>query len=153
MDLDESSLQQVVDELAIRNLLARVHNTIDALRRGDATAEDYDANWTEDGIWESPTMGTYHGHEGHQKRRDEAAALAREGGARIPDGQAPGSGAYHITVSTEVRLLGDVAICDSKFLYGTSQGTGGQIHQVGRYHDEVRRTPEGWKLSHRTVFP
>jgi ketosteroid isomerase-like protein len=150
--LDETSLQQVVDELAIRNLLARVHNTIDAMRRGQATAEDYDANWTEDGIWESPTMGTYHGYEGHQKRRDEAAALAKEGGAQIPDRQ-PGGGAYHITASTEVRLQGDVAICDSKFLYGTSQGTAGQIHQVGRYHDEVRRTPEGWKLHHRIVFP
>ena len=152
MGLDESSLQQVVDELAIRNLLARVHNTIDAVRRGEATAEDYDANWTEDGIWESPTMGTYHGHEGHQKRRDEAAALAKQGGAQIPE-RGPGSGAYHITASTEVRLQGDVAICDSKFLYGTSQGTAGQIHQVGRYRDEVRRTPDGWKLHHRIVFP
>jgi ketosteroid isomerase-like protein len=153
MAADADTLQRVVDELDIRNLLARIHNTIDAMRRGEATAEDYNANWTEDGIWESPTMGTYHGHEGHQKRRDEAGALARQGGAQIPDAGSQSSGTYHITVSTEVRLDGDVAICDSKFLYGTSQGTGGQIHQVGRYHDEVRRTPEGWKLSHRTVFP
>jgi hypothetical protein len=152
MALDERNLQRVTDELEIRNLLARVHHTIDALRRGEATEDDYAANWTEDGIWESPTMGTYHGHEGHRKRREEAAALAKEGGAQIPEA-GPGSGAYHMTVTTEVLLDGDVAMCHSKFLYGTSHGTAGQIHQVGRYRDEVRRTPEGWKLHHRIVFP
>ena len=151
---DAEQLQRVVDELEIRNLLARIHNTIDDIRAGGGAAAEaaYDADWTPDGIWESPTLGTYQGHEGHRKRRAEAAALAREGGAEIP---AAGAGVrgHHITVSTEVRLDGDVAICVSKWLYGTTQGTAGEVHQVGRYRDEVRRTPEGWKLHHRLVFP
>jgi hypothetical protein len=46
MAADADTLQRVVDELDIRNLLARIHNTIDAMRRGEATAEDYNANWT-----------------------------------------------------------------------------------------------------------
>jgi hypothetical protein len=143
----------VVDELEIRNLLARIHNTRDAVVRGEATEADYNANWTEDGIWESPTMGTWIGHAGHKKRTDEVVDLVREGGAVLPDLADPELGTYHMTVTTEVQLDGDVAICQSKFLFGTSRGTAGQIHQCGRYVDEVRRTPDGWKMHHRRVFP
>src|SRR4051794_32201626 len=152
MTIDEGMLQRVVDELEIRNLLAHVHHTIDRLRRGEATAEEYASCWTEDCIWESASIGTYHGREGHQKRRDEAAALARAGGAAIP-APAGDSGAYHMTLTTEVVLDGDRAMCHSKWMYGTSQGTSGQVHQVGRYDDEMRRTPDGWKLHRRVVFP
>ena len=68
MAIDEKVLQRVVDELEIRNLLARIHNTRDAVRRGEATETEYNANWTEDGVWESPTMGRWEGHSGHEKR-------------------------------------------------------------------------------------
>ena len=56
---DGVALQRVVDELAIRNLLARLHHTIDALRRGEATEEEYDDCWTDDGVWESPRRGRF----------------------------------------------------------------------------------------------
>ena len=74
------------------------------------------------------------------------------GGAQIPD-SGPERRGYHMTTTTEVRLDGDVAICRSKFLYGTGAGTAGEIHQVGSYRDEVRRTASGWKLHHRLVYP
>ena len=58
-----------------------------------------------------------------------------------------------MTVNTEVQLDGDTATCISKFVFGTSEGTAGQVRMCGRYVDEVRRTPEGWKLHRRQVFP
>lgn len=151
-ELAGDALQRVVDELAIRNLLARLHHTIDALRRGEATEAEYDDCWTDDGVWESPSLGTYVGREGHRRRRDEARALALAGGAQIPDA-APDRRGYHMTTTTEVVLDGDTAVCRSKFLYGTGAGTAGEIHQVGTYRDVVHRTPSGWKVHHRLVYP
>lgn len=150
--MDSSTLQEVADELAIRNLLARVHHTNDAVHRGEATPEDFATCWTEDWIWESPSMGTYHGAQGHAVRSRSVGALAKEAGTMVPPRSDIRSG-FHMTVTVEVRLDGDTAICHSKYLYGTAVGPNGTIHQVGRYVDEVRRTPKGWKLHHRRVFP
>jgi hypothetical protein len=153
MAVDDKSLQRVLDELEIRNLLARIHNTRDAVRRGEATQDDYIANWTEDGIWESATMGKWVGHAGHQARNEGVSDLVRAGGADLPDLEASGLGSYHMTLNTEVQLDGDAAVCHSKFIFGTTKGTAGEINLCGRYVDEVRRTPDGWKMHHRQVFP
>jgi hypothetical protein len=153
MAIDEKSMQRMLDDMEIRNLLARIHNTRDAVRRGEATEDDYNANWTTDGIWESATMGRWAGHTGHQDRTEQVNDLVRAGGANLPDLGDPDLGSYHMTVNTEVNVDGDVATCYSKFIFGTTRGTAGEINMCGRYVDEVRRTPDGWKMHHRRVFP
>jgi len=152
MSIDEKAFQQVVDELQIRNLIGRVAEVRDATRRGEATEEDYLEDWTDDSIWESPTMGKWVGREGHLKRAEDQLKKAQEMGVKMPDGP-EGPQSYHVVSTTSVRIDGDVAFCESRWLFVSTTGTAGQVQQCGRYLDEVHRTPGGWKMHHRQVYP
>jgi hypothetical protein len=142
MGLDESTVRKLSDELEIRNLLARVHNITD----GRGTRDEYLSCWTEDCIWESAEFGTWRGHAGHLEKYAAVLEKAREVG--IED---EGDGTYHMLTTVEVQLDGDTAVARSKWIFLTTQDTLARLHLAGTYDDQLRRTPDGWKLVHRLV--
>jgi hypothetical protein len=128
----------VEDELAIRNILARVAHITD----GRGPLEEYLTLWTEDSTWESPVAGSFQGHAGHLERH----ARYRAAGVQGPDADS-----FHLVTTVYVRVDGDEASSMSSWLYVSSTDSEPKIEDVGTYTDTLRRTPEGWKLSSRKV--
>lgn len=133
-------------ELEIRNVVARLAQLADT---GDT--ETYVALLTDDVVWampENPVIGLA---ASERVGRDEIAAGQRE---RIAAGhQGPGSNTMHVvsTISVVIAAAGDQATADSYFQYWGDTATAPVIRNMGRYHDEFRRAPEGWRLARRTI--
>lgn len=129
--------QRVLDELEIRNLLARIAQASD-----DRELDEYMACMHADAVW---------GGTGFPERRGHAAIL--EGAVqRRADGIAgPGSHTRHLISTSRVEVQHDAATARSIFLfYGNTHETP-QLSMMGVWEDEFLRTDEGWKLSRRTI--
>jgi ketosteroid isomerase-like protein len=141
-----TSVEHVASELEIRNLLAKLAQLADS---GDTEA--YVALLCDDVVWampDNPSIGLA-GSERHG--RDEIARGQRE---RIAAGhQGVGSNTMHAltTVSVDVDAANETATAHSAFQFWTSTTTAPTITNVGRYLDELRRTPDGWRLARRTI--
>ena len=137
---------RVAAELEIRNVLALLAQLAD---RGDI--DGYVALLTDDVVWampENPAIGLA---ASERRGRDEIVAGQRE---RIAAGlQGPGSDTMHVlsTISVEVGRDGDTAVARSYFQYWGTTTTEPAVKNLGRYHDELRRTSDGWKLARRTI--
>ncbi len=140
-----SAIDRVADELAIRNALARIAHAAD---RGDVDA--YLALLTPDAVWTMPASPHVGLAASERRGHEEIAAGARE---RLAAGvQGPGSATMHTVTTTAIEFTGaDAAASDSTFVFWTATGTAPVPASVGRYHDEFRRTPDGWKLARRDV--
>jgi ketosteroid isomerase-like protein len=126
------------DELAIRNLLARVAHITD----GRGSLEEYLTYWTEDATWESPVAGSFRGHAGQLERHERYRAAGVQG---------PDADSFHLLTTVYVHVDGDEATSMSSWLYVGNTASAPKIEDVGTYTDSLRRTPEGWKLSSRKV--
>jgi 3-phenylpropionate/cinnamic acid dioxygenase small subunit len=137
-------IDRLTAELEIRNLLADLARFAD---NGDSAG--YLDRLSADVVWSMPAnpaiglaASERHGHA-------EVAAGQAE---RIAAGhQGPGSDTMHVVTTTSVEVRGNDATAFSYFQYVTSTTTAPILQSVGRYHDELRRTPAGWKLTRRTV--
>jgi uncharacterized protein (TIGR02246 family) len=134
-----------VDELEIRNLLARLAHLADT---GDTEA--YVALLTDDVVWampENPNIGLA---ASERHGRDEIAHGQRE---RIAAGhQGPDSNTMHVISTISVELDGDgTAVVHSYFQYWAETTTAPVIRNMGRYRDELRRTADGWRLARRSI--
>jgi 3-phenylpropionate/cinnamic acid dioxygenase small subunit len=144
-------LAQIADEMAIRNLVARLAHLAD----GGSTLEEYLTHFTEDAIWEySEETRALAGPDAPNMRLVGVTAIEadrrRLRGAAF---QGPRSKTYHLNTTLEVRLLGDgAAEAQSYWLFVAAEGAP-QIRRVGHYQDRFRRTEAGWKLAHRIVTP
>ena len=135
----------VDDELAIRNVLARLAQLADA---GDVDA--YVALMTDDVVWEMPDNPTI-GLAGSIRRgHDEIAAGAR---ARIAAGhQGPGSATLHWVGTIAVSFDGPgAATAGSCFQFFTTTDSAPTLTTVGRYADRFRKVDGSWLLAHRTI--
>ena len=97
---------------------------------------------------ENPAIGLA---ASERRGRDEIVTGQRE---RIAAGlQGPGSDTMHVlsTISVEVGRDGDTAVAHSYFQYWGTTTTEPAVKNLGRYHDELRRTSDGWKLARRTI--
>lgn len=137
---------RAVDELAIRNLVARVSQLTDY-----GEIDDYLDLYTDDGVWELPVPNVQAG----------VAATRRQGRDAIRDGvlerrhagvQGPGTHTMHVVSTTVVEFREEeVAVASSYFRYYSATNTAPVLRSVGHYEDLVRRTPDGWKLARRRL--
>jgi ketosteroid isomerase-like protein len=125
------------DERQIRNLIARLGHLADY---GDL--DEYMSLFTEDAVWDF-TDGSYRG---------AAAIRADRVHRRILGAQGPGTHTRHMNTTLWVEVDGsDVAFAHSYFIYVRDADTNPVIGLTGRYHDTLRRTPDGWKMAHRKI--
>ena len=144
--MTDPDLERVAAELAIRNVLARLAQLADS---GDTDA--YVAMLTDDVVWampENPAIGL---PASERHGRDEIATGQRN---RMAGGhQGPGSDTMHVvtTISVDVDIACGTATAHSSFQYWITTASAPMIQNLGRYRDELRRTPDGWQLARRTI--
>jgi uncharacterized protein (TIGR02246 family) len=121
------------DALAIGRL---IDEYADAVRRGDVDA--FSGCWTQDGRWTGPGLeceGTDAITSAFAKMRGRIAAAEQEvleGDVVVEGDRATGTWEIHETIVDR---------------YGKER------ERVGRYVDEYRRTPDGWRFTRRHFTP
>jgi 3-phenylpropionate/cinnamic acid dioxygenase small subunit len=120
------------DRLAIHELLALHGHLVD-----EGAFERLGELFTADVRYDVSAFGA-----GRLEGRDAIEAAGRALGDRNPVG-------HHVTNVLVSRLDGDRAQARSK---GLGVMTDGTVGSVG-YEDELRRTPEGWRIAERRVLP
>ncbi len=133
----DADVRWLVDRAQIRELTARYNRCFD-----DGDPDGFAATFTEDGVME--VDGTF--------RVDGRAALA-EMVRHTP------YGVVHVTVDATVEVDGDRAVQDVKLLVlsrpapdASPDARRSKLTNSGRYHDELARTADGWRFTHRTAF-
>ena len=132
----DHEVQWLVERTRIRELTARYNRAFD-----DGDAEAFAATFTPDGVMEVVGGPTTTGR----------AALA-EMCRHTP------YGIVHVTVDAIVEVDGDRAVQDVTVMVlqrpKPDAGPDERISRLdrsGRYHDELVRTPQGWRFSKRTA--
>jgi len=126
------------DELAIRNLLARIAHEADLGE--DLTA--YVACFSEDASWEMPEAPPVRGREA-LLRAARARRAAREVG--------PGSDTRHVIDTTEVHVRDATASALSYFQFWGDTRSTPRLRVMGHYRDTFRREAGGWCLVRRRI--
>jgi uncharacterized protein (TIGR02246 family) len=132
----DSDVRWLLDRAQIRELTARYNRCFD-----DGDPEAFALNFTEDGVME--VEGTF-----RVDGRDALAEMVRH----TP------YGVVHVTVDATVEVDGDRAVQDVTLLVlsrpgpDAAPGAKSKLASTGRYHDELRRTPDGWRFSKRTAI-
>jgi ketosteroid isomerase-like protein len=133
------------DERQIRNLIARIVHLADY---GDL--EEYMTLLTEDAVWEGPVSPLT--PQDRVINKGAAAIRADREQRRRKGTQGSGSRIRHMNTALWIELDGsDVATAHSYFAYVRDADTKPTFGLTGRYLDKLRRTPEGWKLAHRSI--
>ena len=132
----DAEVRWLLDRAQIRELTARYNRAFD-----DGDPEAFAATFTEDGVM--AVDGTF----------------SVEGGPGLAEmvRHTP-YGVVHVTVDATVEVDGDRAVQDVKLLVLSRPGPDGKpgassrLTNSGRYHDELVRTPDGWRFARRTAF-
>ena len=125
------------NELAVRNLLARIAHTAD-----HGNLEEYVELFTEDASWELP--------DGARRGRADIRAGAEE--RRGSGLTGPGSGSRHVITTVAVRLVGaERAEADSYFLFFRDTPTRPTVFNMGHYRDVFRYDDGAWHLARRQI--
>jgi uncharacterized protein (TIGR02246 family) len=133
----EDMIARVLDELQIRNLIARVAQLAD---HGDA--EEYASLFTEDGAWEFPG--------GPRRGRADILAGARERRSQRVTG--PGSATRHVITTVAVQVADAItATADSYFQFWRDTTTAPALFNMGHYHDVLRREDGAWRIARREI--
>ena len=123
------------DELAVRNLVARVAQYADG-----PEVDAYVALFTPDAVWDMPGAP----RRGHAEIR--AGSEERRAAGQI----GPGSNTRHVVSTVAVRVHEDYAVADSVWQFYVDTASAPRLQLMGTYHDELVRVGE-WKLAHRTI--
>lgn len=142
-------LRRLADELEIRNLIARLAHLAD----GGDLERDYLPLFTADADWRFP--GSADPAAGAATVAGHDALLADRLQRRGSGFQGPGSHTRHVNTTLAVRVDGsDTAEAESYWIFvGATDTDSPQLRGIGHYHDQFRRTPDGWKLARRTITP
>jgi uncharacterized protein (TIGR02246 family) len=133
-----TDLDRLADELAVRNLIARIAHGADG-----GEMDEYEQFFTEDCDWEFP-LGPRHGRAdiraGAQGRRDDGLT-------------GPGAYSRHVITTLAVDAPGDgTATALSTWIFYRQTSTTPTIHNMGQYRDTLRREPDGkWRLARREI--
>jgi uncharacterized protein (TIGR02246 family) len=130
-------ITRVTDELAIRNVIARIARLAD---QGDL--EEYVDQFTDDAVWNFPP--------GPRKGRVDILAGAQE--RRASGTVGPGSGARHQITTIEVEISDDdTATADSYLTFIVNRAEGPTVAVSGSYHDTFVRQGSRWRLARRDI--
>lgn len=137
-------LRRLADEMAIRNILARIAHLAD---EGDLN--EYISYFTEDASWgflagpgEPPLIPP-------KKGRADILAGAQE--RRRAGTQGPGTHTRHVLSTTWVKVEGDSATSGSHLVFYRNCNTTPAITNVTVYSDRFVRQADGWKLADRQI--
>jgi uncharacterized protein (TIGR02246 family) len=132
--------ERVADELEIRNLLAELAWQADSTSMDDI--DSYLACFTPDAVWEVPG-------DVRSGRDDIRAGVSERRSGAIEQGIQT---AHFLACTTVTFNDDDSALVRSYLQTYRLGGTGGPtLILMGWYHDQFRRTAEGWKLHHRHI--
>jgi len=124
------------DELAVRNLVARVAQYADG-----PDVDAYVALFTPDAVWDMPGAP----RKGHAEIR--AGSEERRATGQI----GPGSNTRHVVSTTAVRVYEQHAVADSVWQFYVDTNTAPKLQLMGTYRDELRRVGNEWKLARRQI--
>jgi uncharacterized protein (TIGR02246 family) len=124
------------DELAVRNLVARVAQYADG-----PDVDAYVALFTADAVWDMPGAP----RTGHAEIR--AGSEERRAAGQI----GPGSNTRHVVSTVAVRVHADHAVADSVWQFYVDTASAPRLQLMGTYHDELRRVGHDWKLARRAI--
>ncbi|GAA0618813.1 nuclear transport factor 2 family protein [Sporichthya brevicatena] len=121
----------LADYVAIRELSARYNRAVD-----DCRFADFAQCFTEDGVFEVVGLATFRGRAEIEKNVSKF-----------------GFGTMHLTTDPTVEISGDSAVQICSVLVGNRQQNRSRFRflTTGRYHDDLVRTPDGWRFTHRRV--
>lgn len=134
----DRELMDVRDELAVRNVVARLALFAD----GGAIAEYVDL-YTDDAEWLLPGVPL------HGRAEISAASMARRAAGQT----GPGSYTRHVVSTTAVTVSGDLATAESYWQFFTGTRESPHLHSIGHYLDHLVRTDSGWRVSRRVITP
>jgi uncharacterized protein (TIGR02246 family) len=126
----------VADELAVRNLVARLSRNADI---GDIDA--YMSSFAPDAEWNMPGAPVS-GHDAIRTGLIERRSTGAVG---------PGSNTRHMVSTVTVDVDGDTATSESYFQYFSDTTSNPTLRLVGYYRDVFVRTSAGWRLSKRDI--
>ena len=124
------------DEAAIKNVVARLARLAD---EGDL--DDYVSLFSADARWEMPGSVL----EGSENLL--AGAVERRAAGTV----GPGSNTRHVITTQEVVVDGDEAVSRAYWQFWVNTADEPSVALMGTYQDRLVRTPDGWKLAHRTI--
>jgi uncharacterized protein (TIGR02246 family) len=124
------------DELAVRNLVARVAQYADG-----PDVDAYVALFTPDAVWDMPGAP----RRGHAEIR--AGSEERRAAGQI----GPGSNTRHVVSTVAVRVDDDHALADSVWQFYVDTASVPRLQLMGTYRDECRRVGDDWKLAKREI--
>jgi uncharacterized protein (TIGR02246 family) len=124
------------DELAVRNLVARVAQYADG-----PDVDAYVALFTPDAIWDMPG-GPRRGHAEIRAGSEERRAAGQIG---------PGSNTRHVVSTVAVKVHEEHAVADSVWQFYVETASAPRLQLMGTYRDEFRRVGPEWKLAHRKI--
>ncbi|MFI5386976.1 MAG: nuclear transport factor 2 family protein [Fimbriimonadales bacterium] len=125
------------NELAIRNLLARIAHMAD-----QGHLDEYVELFTVDASWELP--------DSSRRGRAEIRAGAEE--RRGSGLSGPGSFSRHVITTVAVQLIdNEKAVADSYFLFYRNTATSPTIFNMGHYHDDLRFDEGAWRIARRQI--
>ena len=125
------------DELAVRNLVARVAQYADG-----PDVDAYVGLFTPDAVWDMPGAP----RTGHAEIR--AGSEERRAAGQI----GPGSNTRHVVSTMSVRVEGDSATAESVWQFYVDTASAPRLQLMGTYHDELVRMGNEWKLARRDIF-
>lgn len=130
-------ITRISDELAIRNIIARIARLAD---QGDL--EEYVDQFTDDALWNFPP--------GPRQGRADILAGAQE--RRASGTVGPGSRARHQITTIEVQVSDHgTATADSYLTFIVNRAEGPTVAVSGSYHDTFVRQGSRWRLARRDV--
>jgi uncharacterized protein (TIGR02246 family) len=133
----DDRVARVLDELEIRNLIARVAQLAD---HGDV--EEYASLYTEDALWDFPG--------GALRGRADILVGARERRSQRVTG--PGTATRHIITTLAVRVKdAGTAAADSYFQFWRDTATSPTLFNMGHYRDVLRREDGAWRIARREI--
>jgi len=144
-----TELRRALDELEIRNLIARIPVLNDTRQE----REDYIACFAEDAVWECVLREGEVTPGAHLSSRlvGREAILADRARIRERRIQGPGINSFHFNSNLVVCFdSAEQATAESYWLFlrGDDEHEW-RVSSVGYYHDRLIRTTDGWKLRHR----
>ena len=132
----EQRLQALEDAEAIRNLKARYAALCDAQYDADGIA----ALFTEDALWESPTLGRFEGREAIRGFFREASGIF--------------SFAIHYSLNGHIEVDGDIARARWYLFMPCTVATGNQaMWRAGIDHETYARVEGAWMFRHKRSEP